>query len=127
MKGALLQRIFARLLTDSILSDNVIEYTDAPSLTDLPDQGLVTKNMLLSQYSPGGAQVEYDVVAGTTPISQTIPYTDITNPTVLFRLPDGTNYTGYLGYQDTGTDIVLTSPDMGDGTSADTYTVIIKA
>lgn len=127
MKQALLQRIFARLLTDSILSDNVIEYTNPPSLTDLPMKGVVDKDMLLNQYSPGGAQVEYDVVAGTTPISQTIPYTDIINPTVLFRLPDGTNYTGYLGYQDTGTDIVVTSPTEDGTTSIDTYTVIIKA
>lgn len=125
MKGAFLQRIFA-LLGDSIFSDNVIEYSDPPSLTDMPDNGVITKNMLLSQYSPSGEQVEYDVVAGTTSVSQTIPYADITNPTVLFRDASGNNYTGYTGYQDTGTDIVVTSPDMGDGTSADTYTVIIK-
>lgn len=126
MKQALLQRIFARLIGDSIYSDNVIEYTNAPSLTDLPDQGLVTKNMLLSQYSPGGVQVVTSIVGGTTGNPITVPYTDIINPTLIYRNADGSSYSGAVNNIDTGDTIVLTGDDDGTGKFADSFSFIIK-
>jgi len=66
-----------------------------------------------------------DIFQGVTPVVITVPYTGFTNPTVLFRDSSGNNYTP-VNYQDTGTDVVVTSPDDGTGHSADTYTVIIK-
>jgi len=82
-------------------------YTALANLSDI-DGGLITP-----------------ITAGTTPVSLTVAYSGITNPTVLFRDASGNNYTP-VGYQDTGTSIVLTSPDKGDGTSADTYSMVIK-
>lgn len=126
MKLALLQRIFAKLTTDTILSDNVIEYFDDRFLPDLPDNGLITKAMMVS-YVPGAvAPISTTITAGTTPVSLTVPYTDMVDPTILFRTTDGHPYSP-VDYQDTGSSVVLTSPDDGTGKSADTYTMIIKA
>lgn len=126
MKQALLQRIFARLVTDSILSDNVIEYTDPPSLTDLPDDGLVTKNMMQEQFPVPGAQVTQLITGGITPNPTTVPYTGFVNPTLIFRNADGSNYTGLTSNVDDGSSIVLTGDDDGSGHFIDSFTIIIK-
>lgn len=54
MKGALLDYIRAKV-GQAIKSASTIIYTNPPSLTDLPDDGLVTKNMLVG-YVPAAKQ-----------------------------------------------------------------------
>lgn len=126
MKGALLQRIFARLIGDSILSDNVIEYTNPPSLTDLPDNGLVTKIMIETEYPVPGAQVTTVIISGVTENPITVPYGMMVNPTLIFRNADGSNYSGAVNNVDTGSAIVLTGDDDGFGHFEDSFTFIIK-
>jgi hypothetical protein len=126
MKIALLQRIFALLTTDSILSDNVIEYTDPPSFTDLPDNGLVTKNMIETQYPVPGAQVVTAIEAGVTANPITVAYGTMINPTLIFRNSDGSNYSGAVNNVDTGAGITLTGDDDGAGHFADSFSFIIK-
>lgn len=127
MKIALLQRIFALLTTDNIISDNVIVYSNPPSLTDLPDAGLVTKNMLESQYTPSGTPVVTSIVGGTTANPITVAYTGFEYPTLVFRNSDGSNYAGAVNNVDNGSSIVLTGDDDGTGHFADSFTFIIKA
>lgn len=127
MKLAFLQRIFGLSDGTPIISDNVIEYFDPPSLTDMPDNGLVTKSMLENALPPNGAQVITEIIGGTTPNPITVPYTGFVNPTLIFRNANGSNYSGATNNVDTGAEIVLTGDDDGSGHFADSFSFVIKA
>lgn len=132
MKGVLAEWI--RSMTGGpIQSDSDIVYTDPPSLTDLEDNGLVTKDMLLSSI-PGVPvnPVITLIVGGTTSNPITVSYGDMTNPTLLFRNSDGSNYAGAANNTDNAyagspsNSITLTGDDNGSGKFVDSFTFIIK-
>lgn len=126
MKGAILDWIRS-MAGGSIMSDSVIEYLDPPSLTDLPDNGLVTKNMLENALPPTPTdQIITPIVSGVTGNPKTVNYGEMVNPTLIFRNSDGSNYSGAVNNIDNGTEIVLTGDDDGSGKFADSFSFIIK-
>lgn len=90
MKGVLAEWI--RSMTGGpIQSDSDIVYTNPPSLTDLEDNGLVTKDMLLSSI-PGGGPDPISITQGVDLTPMTVPYGDTPSPDyVLINLTGSPN------------------------------------
>jgi len=75
--------------------------------------------------TPPVPPIVMDITSGVTTIPQMIAHPGMTWPIVFFRAPDGSIYTGATSVDD-GTNIIVSGDDMGDGTFADSFTVIIK-
>lgn len=95
---------------------------DAYEDTEVPDMGAVRAVVGEAIISP---PITLDIIGGVTTIPQTIAHPGLTWPTVMFRDSAGNKYGGALD-QDDGTSIIVTGDDTGDGTFADSFTVIIK-
>lgn len=66
------------------------------------------------------------IIGGVTLNPITVPYTGFTNPTLIYRNADGSNYNGAVNNVDTGSAIILTG-DSNDGvTFADSFEFVIK-
>lgn len=63
------------------------------------------------------------IIGGVTPNPITVPYISAIAPILVFRKPDGSNYSGAVTNTDTGTSIILTGD--GGATFQDTFNFII--
>lgn len=82
----------------------------------------ITQTAAGTGYNPG----DTFTIAALPGITFTVTsVTTMQNPTLIFRNPDGSNYST-PDNTDTGSAIVITTPDRGDGLSADTFSVVIK-
>lgn len=124
MKGARLDWIFTVLERIGVASK--MGYKERYELIDLADDDFITKYLLVNNISPVVEQITTDIVGGETPNPITVSYEFMTNPTLIFRNSDGSNYSGAVNNVDTGTEIVLTGDDTGDGTFADSFVFTIK-
>lgn len=96
-------------------------YDTLPVTGDLEDNDIPAWGNVLAA-TGGTLPIPVTVTAGDSqPL--TIPYTGITNPFAIFRLPDGTRYAGATD-QDDGSNIIVTGD--GGSTFADTFVVIVK-
>lgn len=85
-------------------------------------------NGIIIEVTTGGfaPPIITQIIGGVTLDPITVPYTGFTNPTLIFRNADGSNYNGAVNNIDTGTSIIL-SGDSGDGvTFADSFEFVIK-
>jgi hypothetical protein len=115
------------MLGGPIISASDIVYSDPPTLSDLEDNGLVTKDMLLGSMPIAPPdQIGTVITGGVTANPITVNYGAMVNPTLIFRNADGSNYGGAVNNVDNGTEIVLTGDDDGAGHFADSFNFIIK-
>lgn len=71
-------------------------------------------------------QIITQIIGGVTDNPITVPYNGFTNPTLIYRNADGSNYNGAVNNIDTGSAIILTG-DSNDGvTFADSFEFVIK-
>jgi hypothetical protein len=126
MKGVIADFIRS-MLGGPIISASDIVYSDPPTLSDLEDNGLVTKDMLLGSMPIAPTdQIGTVITGGVTANPITVNYGAMVNPTLIFRNADGSNYGGAVNNVDNGTEIVLTGDDDGAGHFADSFNFIIK-
>lgn len=106
-------------------------YDSVKTLIDFADDDLINLRAAKSLIS-GGDDIKTPIVGGTTANPITIEYGSLTDPTIICRNTDGTEYSGtqktldnaYAGSPDNS--ITFTGDDNGSGKFLDTFYIILK-
>lgn len=121
-----ISRIISAIFSNKVAVRENLFYDTVKGDLDFADDDLINKRCLLALIPDPDSQIITPIIGGTTGNPITVTYGAMTNPTLIFRNADGSNYAGAVNNVDNGTAIVLTGDDNGSGKFADSFSFILK-